>query len=36
MFVRIGNVAVAHELIERLITHTDKHSSAPIMGLALA
>ena len=29
MFVRIGNVAVAQELIERLIAHTDKHSLSP-------
>jgi predicted ATPase len=35
MFVRIGNVAVAHDLIERLIAHTDKHSLGPYHGVGL-
>jgi predicted ATPase/DNA-binding winged helix-turn-helix (wHTH) protein len=37
MFVRIGNAAVAHQLIERLIAHTDKHSLGPYhrVGLGL-
>jgi predicted ATPase len=37
MFIRIGNVAVAHDLIERLIAHTEKHSLGPhhAVGLGL-
>jgi predicted ATPase len=35
MFVRIGNVAVAHDLIEQLIAHADKHSLNPYRRVGL-
>jgi predicted ATPase/DNA-binding winged helix-turn-helix (wHTH) protein len=35
MFVRIGNVAVAQDLIELLIAHTEKHSLGPHHGVGL-
>ena len=35
MFVRIGNVAVANDLIEQLIAHADKHSLRPYRRVGL-